>query len=347
MSSLNLRLILVLMTVLVFSACGGGSRENVSSDTEGGSGNAPDNNNISQTSAIVMVSPNADLSNANVLESSTTQGMAHIFFQEGSDWAKRGVRKVDFYCCKNSDTPHTRYPSDDASPYQIDIDLSQYKNGTYELYVDVFFEDAYSPENYYVDFEINNSTVADGLTNNPPTISGNPAKTVTENTLYTFAPTAYDPDNDILTFSILNKPAWADFNTGTGQLTGTPPGSSSGTYSNISIRVTDGVQTASLPAFNIEVTSQAVPSYGSAKLSWVPPTLYTDNSPLSTLGGYNIYYGTSPGTYPNKISVSNPGLTSYVVGNIKTNTTYYFVITAYDANGVESDYSNTASAYIQ
>ena len=59
--------------------------------------------------------------------------------------------------------------------------------------------------------------------NAPPTISGNPAQYVTEGQAYSFQPSATDPDNDALTFSILNRPFWASFDTGTGALTGTPP----------------------------------------------------------------------------------------------------------------------------
>src|SRR5690606_18679553 len=73
----------------------------------------------------------------------------------------------------------------------------------------------------------------------------------TVGTLYSFTPTASDPDRDTLGFSIENRPSWATFSSSTGRLSGTP--TSSGTFSNIIITVSDGQATASLPPFSITV----------------------------------------------------------------------------------------------
>jgi hypothetical protein len=89
-----------------------------------------------------------------------------------------------------------------------------------------------------------------------------------------------------------------------------------------------------------------VAATGSATLSWTPPTTNIDDSTLVDLAGYRIKYGTSPGSYPNVIDVTNEGLTSYVVENLSANT-YYFVMTAYNSSNVESENSNEASAVIE
>ncbi|WOH37806.1 putative Ig domain-containing protein [Thalassotalea fonticola] len=91
-------------------------------------------------------------------------------------------------------------------------------------------------------------------TNQAPTISGTPATTIAENSNYGFSPTFNDADGDSLLFSITNKPSWADFDTATGALNGTPGFSDAGDYNNIQISVTDADDTVSLPAFNINVT---------------------------------------------------------------------------------------------
>lgn len=75
--------------------------------------------------------------------------------------------------------------------------------------------------------------------NHAPTISGPASQTVNVNTYFSLTPTAADPDGDALTFSVLNKPPWAAFNTATGTLSGTPSVTHSGTTS-ITIRVSDG-----------------------------------------------------------------------------------------------------------
>jgi putative Ig domain-containing protein len=91
--------------------------------------------------------------------------------------------------------------------------------------------------------------------NTPPKITGTPATSVQAGSTYSFQPAASDADGNKLTFSIANKPAWANFNTATGQLSGTPGTTSVGSYANITVSVSDGTNTVSLPAFTITVTA--------------------------------------------------------------------------------------------
>ncbi len=63
------------------------------------------------------------------------------------------------------------------------------------------------------------------------------------------------------------------------------------------------------------------------------------------LAGFKIYYGTSPGSYPNQITINNPGVTTYVVDNLSVNT-WYFVSTAFNSSAGESDFSNVATKTI-
>ena len=88
-------------------------------------------------------------------------------------------------------------------------------------------------------------------TNVAPTIAGDANTTVSVGQPYSFTPTAGDADGDALTFSIENKPAWADFNASNGALTGTP--TAYGATADINISVSDGEASASLPLFTITV----------------------------------------------------------------------------------------------
>jgi hypothetical protein len=178
--------------------------------------------------------------------------------------------------------------------------------------------------------------------NTAPSISGAPPTSVMQGTQYAFQPTANDADGDVLTFSIANKPAWATFTTSTGRLQGTPGPADVGTTSSIVITVTDGKASAALAAFNIAVQATAS---GSATLSWQPPTQNTDGSALTNLAGYKVYWGTSQGTYPNSVTLNNPGLATYVVGNLVSGT-YFFVVTSFNTAGAESSRSNSASKVI-
>ena len=80
-----------------------------------------------------------------------------------------------------------------------------------------------------------------------------------------------------------------------------------------------------------------------ATLSWDAPTTNTDGTDLTDLAGYKIHYGTSPGTYDSVIDVAK--VTTYTVSDL-TPAAYYFVVTAYDEEGNESDYSNEVSKTI-
>jgi len=97
--------------------------------------------------------------------------------------------------------------------------------------------------------------------NDAPTISGTPAPIIMEGASYTFVPSITDPDpNDLLTFSLVNQPPWADFDPRTGALTGQPTYLHIGTVSNIIITVMDSQGVfASLPPFSITVTDGNVP----------------------------------------------------------------------------------------
>ena len=181
-----------------------------------------------------------------------------------------------------------------------------------------------------------------GEGNHAPSISGTPPAFGREGQAYDFVPSASDPDGNAITFTVSNKPAWMTFDVQSGRLGGTPGPGSVGIYANIVIRVTDGSLVSALPAFSIDV-EQA--SLGSATLSWGAPTERSDGTPLTNLAGYRVRYGTSPGNYSNQVQIPNPGITSCVIENLPKGT-YYFVATAYDASGNESQFSTVVTKTI-
>jgi hypothetical protein len=179
--------------------------------------------------------------------------------------------------------------------------------------------------------------------NRAPTISGSPPTSIVTGQAYSFTPNASDPDDDTLTFSITNRPAWASFDSNSGRLSGAPALGAVGSFTNIRITVSDGALQTSLAAFSIEVQSAA---NGSALLSWTAPTTRSDGSPLTDLAGYRLRYGSASGSYPNTITIASPGITSYLVENLAPGT-YYFVLASYDSAGVESADSSPVSKTIQ
>jgi hypothetical protein len=182
-----------------------------------------------------------------------------------------------------------------------------------------------------------------GTPNRAPTISGTPPTTVQAGQSYAFTPSAADADNDTLTFSVSNKPAWASFDSRTGQLSGTPGDADAGTFWDVVISVSDGKAEASLAAFSIDVTQIGS---GAVTLSWTPPTTNTDGTPLLGLNGYIISYGQASGQYTDRLTISNPGITSAVIENLAP-ATWYFAVRATTDKGSESDDSNEAVKTIQ
>jgi hypothetical protein len=83
---------------------------------------------------------------------------------------------------------------------------------------------------------------------------------------------------------------------------------------------------------------------GTATLTWVPPTLNTDGTPVTTLSGYHIYYGTNPSALTQSIAVSAT-TTSYEITGLSTGT-WYFAVAADAADGSESAPSNVGSKTI-
>jgi hypothetical protein len=70
---------------------------------------------------------------------------------------------------------------------------------------------------------------------------------------------------------------------------------------------------------------------GQTTLEWDPVT-HPD------LAGYMVYYGTYRGDYDESVDVGN--WTSVTIEGLEEDVTYYFSVTAYSANGEESEYSN-------
>lgn len=83
---------------------------------------------------------------------------------------------------------------------------------------------------------------------------------------------------------------------------------------------------------------------GDVTLSWTPPTVNQDGTYITDLAGYAVYYGTASGSFTDTIDVGN--VITYQLKNLGDRLTYYFIVTAYDTSGNESQYSNEVSRYI-
>jgi hypothetical protein len=84
-------------------------------------------------------------------------------------------------------------------------------------------------------------------------------------------------------------------------------------------------------------------SSSAVTLAWEAPTENSNGTPITGLAGYKIHYGTASQDYTQVVSVSNPSLSRYVLDSLPSGT-YYFAITAYNSQGLESPLSGEISA---
>ena len=188
----------------------------------------------------------------------------------------------------------------------------------------------------------NSATSASGAIDTSPTISGNPAQSVAVGSAYGFRPTAADASGATLIFAIDNKPTWATFDAATGALSGSPGVANVGVDAQILITVSDGTHSVALAAFSISV---APPPADSVTLSWMAPSLNSNGTAVTDLAGFHIYYGTSATTMNTVITVGSSGDTSQVIGNLNPGT-WYFAVTAFNSEKIESKLSSVLSVTI-
>ncbi len=145
--------------------------------------------------------------------------------------------------------------------------------------------------------------------NQAPVIGGEPPLSVEAGGIYRFVPTSGDDDGDSLQFSIEGKPAWAEFNPATGELTGRPGAEDAGSYSGIVISVSDGTLGAALPAFQLTVLPPPV-AYNLDKVLFPlgePPRVGAEESYEDPLSGYRVLRITDVDNLNPPRSRKNPG----------------------------------------
>jgi Fibronectin type III domain len=91
--------------------------------------------------------------------------------------------------------------------------------------------------------------------------------------------------------------------------------------------------------------SQLATPQGSATLNWTPVTQNTNGTLVVGLAGYEILFGSSANALTEKIVLSDPAATSYVVADLPPGT-WYFSVAAFTADGTTGDFSNVAAKTI-
>ncbi len=199
--------------------------------------------------------------------------------------------------------------------------------------------------------------------NNPAIINGNDSGSVTED---------IDPDNDSLlevsgTLNITDPDTGeaafiaTTFNGSYGGLTINTAGNWSYAANNnqavIQNLATGATLTDNLTISSVDGTTHTIAitllgadennTLSDITLSWVAPIEREDNTALSlsAIAGYKVYFGTTPGQYPNSISINDGSATGHIFNDFSS-ATYYFVITTIDSDGRESQQSSEVTISI-
>jgi hypothetical protein len=122
---------------------------------------------------------------------------------------------------------------------------------------------------------------------------------------------------------------------------------------NLAFNVVFNPSAAGNAAGSIALTSNATGSPSTISLSGtgVQPATHSVTldwtASTSTVSGYNVYRSTVSGTGYTRINGGLVASTAYTDSNVQSGTTYFYVTTAVDSNGNESNNSNEASALVQ
>jgi len=177
-------------------------------------------------------------------------------------------------------------------------------------------------------------------------ITGTPATSVVPGQAYFFQPTVVATGSSTISFSITNKPGWLTLDTTNGHLSGQPSSADVGTYPDLELSVHNATGSAALPKFAIAVRAMEGGSgTGSATLSWTSPTTNANGTALTDLAGFRIYYGNSPDSLTQSITIATPDTTNFVISNLGTGT-WYFALLAYNSLQTESALSAVVSKTI-
>ncbi|MCC2607361.1 Ig-like domain-containing protein [Planctobacterium marinum] len=142
----------------------------------------------------------------------------------------------------------------DSNPFNGSITLNN-ESITYTPNPDYFGEDNFTVtvSDGIATSEAANFSVSVLGINDTPVIRGQPTISIDEGKFYSFTPSAEDPDNDDIRFSVLNNPQWLVLNEITGELSGNVPQDAEGLYPGIQVTVYDDEFSQSLDGFDLTV----------------------------------------------------------------------------------------------
>ena len=179
--------------------------------------------------------------------------------------------------------------------------------------------------------------------NNPPVITSDPRTEADSNTLYTYLPSARDPENDVLTWSLDSKPPNMTVDPVTGAIAWTPTAGMI-TSEELKLKVSDGNKGVDTQTFTITVINS--PSVATILVTGIGKTSATVNGEIifpgnPTLSQHGICWNGAGdpriGDNPTELgAVGTPGTFVSEMSDLIPDTRYY--VRAYATNTVGTVY---------
>ena len=182
-----------------------------------------------------------------------------------------------------------------------------------------------------------NINVMDIVENLPP-VSNSQFVVTTKEDPVSITLTASDPDNDVLSYSIVIPPVNGSLSGTAPNLTYTPNTNFTGS-DRFTFKVNDGTVDSNTAVVNINVSELPAPTETEIKITWVY------ENPPSDLAGFTIHIGEESGKYDRTINVSKNS-NSFIIPDLIKGKTYYFATTAFDIEGNRSIYSGEIIATV-
>jgi Putative Ig domain len=151
---------------------------------------------------------------------------------------------------------------------------------------------------------------------------------------------ATDEENNTITYSSSNLPAWLSLDSSTGILTGTAPSVSSNTTYSFNINASDGINTSQNRAFSILINSVVTWNTASGNIGTIYPDTslsFTYTLSATALANTITSYTITSGSLPTGLSLnSSTGVISGTASAVQSETTFTFTVLASDGTASAS-----------
>lgn len=185
---------------------------------------------ITNVSAIIVTG--GEWTGSNIIQDGQTANF-NVYFGSTESSITINIKLYDSSYNLIYSFEHNKIVNDNTFSSTCFVDKNVYQtHGNFNI--QIMGSDSHGSNTYILNLKVNPQI----LQNNPPVITSTPITEIDEGEEYSYQVTAIDADNDLLTFSLIQKPNWLSMSS-SGLITGTAPLVSADTNYPITIKVSD------------------------------------------------------------------------------------------------------------